>query len=406
MGGISQNHAVGIPTATPARRAAPAAALGCVLFLAACLLPRIGIYTGAQVEDVRLFQTFGDRFLDGQIPYRDFFLEYPPGALPSFVLPALAPADDFTLAFKALHIFYGCAAVTLVALTLALLDASRARLYAATGLVALTPLVLGPTVLNRYDLWPAAVTAAGLAALVGGRPVLAAALLGLATVTKGYAIVLLPLLLVYTWRRSGREAGKQALYAYGGAAILVTLPFAVLGPGGLKHTVWIHLRRGLHIESLAGSVLTAADRLGLYTAHVFHGFAVEIDGTLPSVAATLSTVIQLLALVGVWVLFARGEPTPQRFLTASVAAITAFVVFGKVLSPQFMIWLVPLVPLVPGVLPAILLVLATALTRGFFPEHYSGVTHIEGETWLVLARNLVLVVLFGVLAARLRPQRE
>ena len=338
---------------------------------------RIGLYTSDQVEDVRLFQTFGERFLDGEIPYRDFFLEYPPGALPSFVLPALAASEDFTLAFKLLHIVFGCGLVALVSLTLALLDASRVRLYAATALTALTPLVLGPTVLNRYDLWPAFLTAAGLAALIGGRRVLGPALLGVATVAKGYAVVLLPLALIYVVAARRPRGGEALVVAYAAAAVVVTLPFAVLGPGGLKHSVWIHLRRGLHIESLAASLLTAADRLGLYTVHVFHGFAVEIDGTLPTIAATASTLLQIAALIAVWVVFARGEPTRQRLITASAAAVTAFVVFGKVLSPQFMIWLVPLAALAPGVTPSVLVVAAAALTRGFFPERYGGVTHVR-----------------------------
>jgi uncharacterized membrane protein len=390
---------------TPVRRAAPAAAVGVLLFLAACFVPRIGIYTGDQVEDVRLFQTFGERFLAGEIPYRDFFLEYPPGALTSFVIPALAATEDFTLAFKLLHIVFGCALVACVSLTLALLDASRARLYAATALAAATPLILGPTVLNRYDLWPALLTAAGLAALIGGRAVLGPALLGLATVAKGYAIVLLPLALVYVWQRRGREEAKRALIAYGAAVTVVLLPFAMLGPGGLKHSVWIQLRRGLHIESLAGSVLAAADRLGIYTAHVFNGFAIELTGTLPSLAAAASTLLQIAALGAVWVVFARGEPTRQRVITASAAAVTAFVVFGKVLSPQFVIWLIPLVALVPGYAPAALVVAAAALTRGFFPERYSGVTHIQRETWFVLSRNVALVVLFAILLRLLARER-
>ena len=379
--------------------------MGILLFLLACVAPRIGLYTSDQVEDVRLFQTFGDRFLAGEIPYRDFFLEYPPGALTSFVIPALAAADDFTVAFKLLHIVFGCALVACVSLTLALLDASRVRLYAATALTALTPLILGPTVLNRYDLWPALLTAAALAALVGGRTVLGSVLLGLSTVAKGYAIVLLPLAVVFVWRRDGRQQAKRSLIGYAAAVAVVTLPFAALGPGGLKHSVWIHLRRGLHIESLAASVLTAADRLGLYTAHVFGGFAVELEGTLPSLAAAASTLLQIAALAAVWVVFARGEPTKQRLITASAAAVVAFVVFGKVLSPQFMIWLVPLVALVPGTTAAVLVVAAVSLTRGFFPEHYAGVTHIEGETWLVLSRNLVLVVLFVVLLRLLARER-
>ena len=44
--------------------------------------------------DVPLYQSFGDRMADGEVPYRDFRVEYPPGALPAFLLPSLvAPGE-------------------------------------------------------------------------------------------------------------------------------------------------------------------------------------------------------------------------------------------------------------------------------------------------------------------------
>ena len=39
--------------------------------------------------DVPLYQSFGDRMTDGEVPYRDFRVEYPPGALPAFLIPSL-----------------------------------------------------------------------------------------------------------------------------------------------------------------------------------------------------------------------------------------------------------------------------------------------------------------------------
>ena len=398
--------AVSHSSATSARRAAPAAAVGIVLFLIACFAPGIGLYTGAAPADVKLFQTFGDRFLGGEVPYRDFFVEYPPAALPAFVLPALGPEDAYVPLFKTLQIALGATAVALLALTLALLGATRKRLYLATAFAALAPLALGPTVLNRYDLWPAALLAGSLACVVAGRFSPGLALLALAVLAKGYAIVVVPPVLLYLWALGGRAALKRGSIAFAATVLVVVAPFAATGAGGLRHGFSIQTGRGLHLESLGGSLLAALDRLGVYNADVVPGFAFELDGRLPDVTASLATLAQLAAVAATWILFRRGPATPARLVLAAAAAVVAFAAFGKVLSPQFLIWLLPLVPLAGGLAAPALLLAALGLTQWFFPGRYGDVIALGGSTWIVLARNLVLVALFVVLAAQLRAQRE
>ena len=75
------------------RRAIPAAVGGAVLFFAACSLPNVGLFDGDVLGDIPLYQTYGEAVLDRRVPYRDFFVEYPPGALPALVAPAAASDD-------------------------------------------------------------------------------------------------------------------------------------------------------------------------------------------------------------------------------------------------------------------------------------------------------------------------
>jgi L-cystine uptake protein TcyP (sodium:dicarboxylate symporter family) len=115
----------------------------------------------------------------------------------------------------------------------------------------------------------------------------------------------------------------------------------------------------------------------------------------------------LIALVAVWISFAR-RPTAARFPAAAAAAVIAFVAFGKILSPQYLVWLVPLVAILPkrAVTAGTLLAAALVLTHLWFPSRYGEVVALEPVTWLVLARNLVLVALFAVVASTLRADES
>jgi hypothetical protein len=152
-----------------AGRATVAVALGVVLLTASWGLLHMGFYDRNQIIDTPVYQLYGDAMTSGEIPYRDFAVEYPPAALPVFALPSLAPADDYRTVFEILMWICAAAAVAFVVLALAAVEAGTGRTVATVAFVALAPLALGSVVLTRYDFWPAALTAAALAALLSGR---------------------------------------------------------------------------------------------------------------------------------------------------------------------------------------------------------------------------------------------
>jgi len=91
----------------------------------------------------------------------------------------------------------------------------------------------------------------------------------------------------------------------------------------------------------------------------------------------------------------------------AAAAVVAFVALGKVLSPQYMIWLIAVIPLVRRWSAWALYVAALALTQAWFPQKYwsYALGFSESVTWLVLARDLVLLALLVVLLAPM-PRRR
>jgi hypothetical protein len=388
----------------------PAIALGLVLLTISWGLLHVGFWHRSPIIDTPVYQGYGEKILDGQVPYRDFDLEYPPGALPVFVLPALADYEDYGSAFELLMWVCAGEVVILVGTTLSSVGAGTARLYAATAFVGIAPLLLGSVILSRFDLWPVALVSGALAALVSGRGRLGLGLLGAATATKLWPAVLLPLALIWLVRRRGRREGLIGLGVFLAAGAAIVLPFAVLSPGGLAHSLTTQLGRPLQIEALGAGILLAAHQLGLYEPDVVssHG-SQNLSGSLPDALATIETALLVLALVVVWILFARGRPDRERLLTASVAAVVAFLAFGKVLSPQFLIWLIPLVPLVAGtagIAACWLLAAALVTTQLWFPHRYWDVVALQPAGWLVLVRDLLLVALFALLVAAIRPGSE
>jgi hypothetical protein len=395
------------------RRAVVAACLAIVAFGASWGLLHRGFYRHDQIDDTPIYARYGDAISNGQVPYRDFGLEYPPGALPVFAIPSLlrTPAGDddvYRNRFEVEMIVCGELAVMFVLSALLTLGASPLRLGLALGFVAVAPLLLGSVVLTRFDLWPAALTAGALAALLAGRDKLSAGVLGLAVAAKLYPLALVPVAGAWIWRRSGRRRALVALGVFVAVLLACFLPFLVLAPHGIWQSITRQTGRPLQIESLGAGVLLVLHQVaGLGITMKSSNGSQNLAGATPDALATIQTVLQAIAIVGVWIWFARGPAERDRLVRAYVAAVCAFVAFGKVLSPQFLIWLVPLVVLVRGrrgLAAGATLALALVLTQLWFPFRYWALAlHFAAfPSWLVLARDLVLIGLFGVLLWPLR----
>ena len=373
------------------------------LFVAACAVPDGGLFRAARFRDVHLYQRYTEALLNGHVPYRDFFMEYPPGALAVFVPPAAATHSHYNAAFKGLMALCGAIALVLVALVLVRLRASVTRMWIAVLLVAASPVALGPISLNTYDAWPALLTVAALALLLARREVLALALLGLAFAAKVYPVVLLPVALVWTWRTRGRRTALAAAGAFVGVALVVVLPFLVLAPHGLVESFRTQAVRGLQIESLGAQLLVAADHLGLYSVTVAHhtrgAVTYDLRGSLPQTLGALSSALQVVAVLGVAWLYGRGRDDGRRLVAAFAAAVAGFLAFTRFFSPQYLVWLVPFVPLLDGAAAWCLLAVALVLDQVWF-FHYRSIVELGGRSWFVLARDLLVVALFVVVLRR------
>ncbi len=385
-----------------------AAAVG--LFLVSLTLLHWGWYQHALILDTVEYHRYGSAVMDGKVPYRDFGVEYPPGALPLFAAPAVGK-PDFTLynrEFQVLMALCGAAALASMAVALRALGASVERTVAALGFFALAPLLLGSVILYRYDLWPAALTVGGIAGVLAGRQRLGFGALGLGIAAKAFPAVVLPAALVYVWRTRGRREALVCVGVTAAVSAVVVVPFLAIAPHGVWKSIADQASRPLQIESLGSAILLAAHHLGglALTMVSSHG-SQNLGGSLPDAVGTASSALLAVVLLAIWVAAARGPATPERLVRYAAASLVAFAALGKVLSPQFLIWLLPLVPLVRGrrgLVASGLLALALLLTQIWFPIRYWDLVAFDAfPSWALLARDLVLVALLAVLIG---PGRE
>lgn len=404
------------------RDAVPALALLCAGF-AATLWLQPWSYTDARyIGDLYIYAREAAPLLDGGLPYRDVFFEYPPLAAPVVALPGLAGTDpdSYWLAFAALTLLLATAVVLLVGVLARRTGGEPRRAMLAT---ALLPLLLGALVRTRMDLAPVALLLAALVLLCARRPTAGMAVLALGVMMKGFPIAAAPACLAWVWAREGRAVALRAA----GALALVTAALAVaavaVSSSGARAAVSFQLDRPVQIESLPATIAYGLEAAGASDATPVHSFrsdGIEHPAADALVAVCAAAFVGVLALLALGVArCARGgganaatrpqrAPPERALLLGALASVAAFAALGKVLSPQYLIWIVPL-----GALAlawrmhalAALVGVAALLTLAEFPDLYERLIAQEpAVVALVAARNVLLLGVIALALGELRPR--
>jgi hypothetical protein len=377
------------------------------------LMEHAGAYQHGQITDIGVYQDYAGQVADGQVPYRDFRVEYPPLAFAAWLPPRLV-ASGGTAYADAFTDLMGLCAVALAAVSaLAAARVGSGERALAAGLVAAcAPAIAGSVALSRFDLWPTLLVALALWAAAARRDGLAAAFTGLGVAAKLWPGLLLPALLVLAFRRRGPRGALRALAWFALAAGLPFLLALLLSPSGLWHALAVQAGRPLQVESLGASVLVGLAHLtghpgyGVETSsgsQNLQGGSVALATTLTSLAAAAGV---LIAVFGALRAVRAARDDDAAFSEAArfaFAAVVAAMVFGRVLSPQYVLWLAPFPLLVAGrrgILAAVFTLAALTLTHAEFPSRYW--RYADGRfdgtvSTLILGRNIVLVALFLVL---------
>ncbi len=388
-----------------------------------------------RVNDLYVYRVFTEPVLDGQLPYREVFFEYPPLAAPAIALPGLVGVGEetFRWAFAGWTFLLAAVVMLLGAALAAASEGSRRRALLA---LAISPLLLGAMIRTHFDYAPVALTLAALLLLCRERPRLGLAVLGLGVMTKGFPLVAAPVALAWLVGRGRRRDALEGGLALAAVMAVVALGAVALSPRGALDAVEYHTGRPVQVESVPAVVLRALDGLGL--GETARDWSHRSDNLVHPADAAVSALFALALLVVVAALAAgvalraraaaRGcattfeegarvpgrappetPPAARELVLGSLAAVLAFATLGKVLSPQYLIWIAPLGALalawrMHGL--AALVALACVLTQVEFPARYFDL--LTGDPFpvaVVVVRDLTLLGALALCLAALVPRR-
>jgi hypothetical protein len=192
----------------------------------------------------------------------------------------------------------------------------------------------------------------------------------------------------------------------GTAAFLATLTVGLafwfsLGGRRVLDSVGYHADRGVEIESLyAGGLLLWGTITGIEVPWVFNYRAHHVVPEWGARLAGLALPIQCAALLLVVGRFWRSSMSEG--IRYAAAAVLAFIITGKVLSPQYLIWLFPFLTVLGGPtgrLARQIFLLCCLTTTLIYPgPGFPGILdHQAGAILLLNLRNVLLVWLLAIL---------
>ncbi len=385
--------------------------LGAFIGLHAVFLIALGptIVGGSVLGDLPLYRAWAvDALNFGQWPGISEPWVYPVGALAPIVAAALAGPYLFQLLwFVMIMALNGLSVLVLV-------RGESSAGYRAAWWWMLFLLVMSPVALLRLEGFTAPLVVIGLTWLAR-RPVIAGVLLSVAAWIKVWpAVVVLAAVIAdrLRWR---------VLAAAGGVTAVIVGTVAALGGASLvTGFVTTQAGRGLQLEAPVTTVWLWMADLGAPNTYVWQNSLLsteEVSGPGDSVAVAVMGFAQPIALALVvalvlWVLRAVG-PQKSLVLLGSLALVTALIVFDKVGSPQYILWIGPVVAV--GIaadpaawrVPSVLLLSIAGLTTLVFPILY--IPLIDGDiasATVLTLRNALLVVLLGWAIVRLIALRR
>ena len=354
-------------------------------------------------SDVIVFYEISEKFLGGEIPYRDFSTGYPPLSLIFFMFPRLFTSDINTYAaifaavntvmfFLTLYCLVKICSMrninrTVVSVLFLLMvslyyEAAIRKFDASVGLFVVLSIFL---FLKRKYFW--ATTAAFAGAMIKIAPAL-----------------LIPVFLIISIRC--KECRKGVLASTALCAIIVLFAVTVLviagfDIGAITQFIESNSTRGFHQESTVAAVAMLIAKLGGPPfSMVESNYTYDVSAPLCDALVDIWTYVMIIAVILVLMILAyavskkgvgeTGEEQLKMIVAGTLATMIVFLLFSKVFSTQFILWIYPLIVLFAGyrnrcgtIVVCVLSVAMVLLSTSYLGNH---------KVWILLVRDAILTL--------------
>lgn len=363
------------------------------------------VFTGSAEGDVPLYRLWATQASHGIWPVLDAPWVYPAGALVPIMLPIIFGRWSYQLVWLLMvAVANGAALWTLTG------GLRRRSAYRAAWYWLLIELVLAPVSMLRLEAISAPLAIAALV-LISRRPAIAGALIAAATWVKVWPAAIAGAAVI--------ASSKRWLIIAGGIAMSALVAVTVGAAGGASQLLsfaTIQGDRTLQLEAPVATPWVWATIFKVPGAAIVQNEELatrEVAGPGTELASEVIGWLMMLAVGAILVLIVRAQRTiaadaprrgilEQRLVIVGAFALTAaLIVFNKVGSPQYMLWLAPIVTV--GLIadpafwrrPATWMLAISFLTTLVFPVLYLPL--IDGNpiaALVLLVRNVLVIGIF------------
>ncbi len=320
--------------------------------------------------------------------------EYPLLSLFIFSLPLLSPFS-YSLGFRLLMLVF--------LLTIWMYFFKVKKFTSGIIFLLLITLGLSSVTFNRYDLSATTLTFFAIILAYNKKFLPSYLLLALATFLKIYPLFLIPLVFLFELQTHKHKLLNLKNYYFVSLGVIALALLLILS---LKldfvqtlAPLQYQAARPLQIESIPASIflLTSFGKVcfiqSFGSLNILHSINHQCSPNLVSqTLETIFSILMLLSLIVVYLNFFKGR---IKFTGAVVLLILSLLIFNKVLSPQYFIWLAPFLALKYKKISLNTLIwfILFALTYLIYPIMYSQ-TSMSNLLGVISVRNILLVFLY------------